>query len=195
MKNKINKNLFLYLLLGVFTLGILYFTVFKKEDQAATRIVQESSEEVKNEQGESVSTEKTTTKADFNFNLTDSAGAPVSLKSFRGKTIFINLWATWCPPCIHEMPGINAMYNDIDHDRIEVVMISLDRDFQKAIQYKEKEGFDFEVYAPAQALPPMYNTRSIPTTYIIDARGNLVFTHKGMADYNTEDFKEFLNSL
>lgn len=135
------------------------------------------------------------TKADFGIELVNSKGEKVSMEQYRGKTIFINFWATWCPPCVAEMPGINDMYNDIDKDKIEVLMVSFDRKFEKAIQYKNNNEFDFEVYAPTAAIPKMYDSQSIPTTFIIDSKGNLAFVHKGMADYNRADFKEFLKSL
>lgn len=135
-----------------------------------------------------------TTQADFNLQLVNSKGERVSMEQYRGKVIFINFWATWCPPCIAEMPGINAMYNDIDQDKIEVLMVSLDRQFEKAIQYKNKNKFNFEVYAPAMAIPKMYESPSIPTTFVISSEGELVLAHKGMADYNRADFKAFLKS-
>lgn len=135
------------------------------------------------------------TKADFNMTLINSKGEKVTMEQYRGKVIFINLWATWCPPCIAEMPSINNMYNDIDKEKIEVLMVSFDQKFEKAIQFKERKNYDFEVYKVLGRMPQMYNTNSIPTTYIIDSKGNLVFTHQGMADYNRQDFKDFLKSL
>ena len=141
------------------------------------------------------SLEESKTKADFGLTLVDSKGKKVSMEEYRGKVIFINFWATWCPPCIAEMPSINAMYNDIDKSKIEVLMVSFDRNFEKAIDFKNNKNFDFEVYAPAGPIPHMYESNSIPTTFIIDSKGNLVFTHKGMADYNRKDFKDFMKGL
>lgn len=74
-------------------------------------------------------------------------------------------------------------------------MVSFDQKFEKAIQYKTTNAFVFEVYAPTAAIPHMYNSQCIPTTFIIDSKDNLAFTHKGMTDYNRADFKEFLKSL
>ena len=134
-------------------------------------------------------------EADFNMRLINSKGENVSMEQFRGKVIFINLWATWCPPCIAEMPGINSLYNDVEDEDIVFLMLSLDEDFEKAKRFKEKKGFHFEVYRPDGSLPQMYYSQSIPTTFIIDAKGGLAFTHMGMADYNTPEFKEFLQTL
>ncbi|HSP40249.1 MAG TPA: TlpA disulfide reductase family protein [Gillisia sp.] len=130
--------------------------------------------------------------ADFSMNLINSKGEKVNMEDLRGKVIFLNIWATWCPPCVAEMPGINKLYQDVDKDKVAFILLSVDQDFQKAVGYNQRKGFDFEVYEAAGGIPQMYLTQSIPTTYVIDARGNLVLTHMGMGDYDTKDFRQFL---
>lgn len=71
-------------------------------------------------------------------------------------------------------------------------MLSVDEDFQKAIDFNEKKGYDFKVYKLDGGLPLMYQTRSISSTFVISAEGKLVMKHLGMGDYNTRDFKKFL---
>ena len=134
-------------------------------------------------------------KADFNMSLINSKGERVEMEELRGKVIFFNMWATWCPPCVAEMPGINNMYNDVKEDDIAFIMLSLDNNFQKAIDFNKSKGYDFEVYKLEGNLPSMYYSQAIPTTYIIDAAGNLALTHKGMGDYDSKKFKEFLINL
>ncbi len=134
-------------------------------------------------------------KADFSMQLLNANGEKVDMESFRGKVIFLNIWASWCPPCLAEMPGINALYNNIDKDKIAFIMLSVDDDFTKAIKIHQKKGFDFEIYQTPKGLPGMYYSQSIPTTFIIDAKGDLVFTHEGMGDFNTSEFKAYLNEL
>ena len=198
MNKKLKKNIIEYGLFAVIILGIYFSGVhteiigFAQRGLLATGAMNPNVEQIA-ETPETM--EAPATKADFSMQLVNSKGEKVSMEQYRGKTIFINFWATWCPPCVAEMPGINKMYNDIDKDKIEVLMVSFDQKFEKAIQYKSKNAFDFEIYAPAAAIPRMYDSPSIPTTFIIDSKGNLAFTHKGMADYNRADFKEFLKSL
>lgn len=134
-------------------------------------------------------------EADFSMNLIDSKGEKVSLEQFKGKVVFINIWATWCPPCIAEMPGINNLFNEVKDEDIVFLMLSVDQDFQKAIRFNGKKDFDFEIYQSDGGIPQMYHTESIPTTFVISAKGELALTHKGMADYDTPEFKEFLKSL
>lgn len=130
--------------------------------------------------------------ADFSMNLMNSKGQKIAMEDLRGKVIFLNIWATWCPPCIAEMPGINKLYQDVDKDKVVFILLSVDQDFQKAVDFNNKKGYDFEIYEVAGGIPQMYLTQSIPTTYVIDAEGNLVLTHMGMGDYDTKDFREFL---
>ncbi|WP_271424899.1 TlpA family protein disulfide reductase [Aequorivita sinensis] len=198
MNKKIKKNLIEYGVFAVVILGIYFSGIhteiigFAQRGLLATGAMNPDIEKVEEDITENG---PTATKADFNLQLINSKGEKVSMEQFRGKVIFINLWATWCPPCVAEMPSINKMYNDIDKDKVEVLMISFDRKFEKAIDYKKRNNFDFEVYSPIAAMPRMYESQSIPTTYVINSKGELVFTHKGMADYDRQDFKDFLKSL
>ena len=130
--------------------------------------------------------------ADFNMNLINSKGEKVAMKDLKGKVIFLNVWATWCPPCVAEMPGINKLYKGVDQEKVAFIMLSVDQDFQKAIDYNKKKGYDFEIYQLAGGMPVMYQTQSIPSTFVINADGKLVMTHLGMGDYNTRKFREFL---
>ncbi len=193
MKKKTKKNLIEYgIIAAIF--GTLYFTGlhtevlgFLQRGILATGIMNpdldKKSELTKND---------VNPKADFSMSFINSKGEKIAMEELRGKVIFINIWATWCPPCIAEMPGINKLYKDVDNDKVAFIMLSVDQDFQKAIDFNANKGYDFEVYEVTGGMPQMYNTRSIPTTYVIDSGGNLVMTHMGMGDYNTKDFKEFL---
>ena len=93
------------------------------------------------------------------------------------------------------MPGINNLYNDVNKEDVVFIMLSVDQDFQKAIDFNKKKGYDFEVYRVDGQLPQMYSTQSIPTTYVIDANEKIALTHLGMGDYDTDEFKEYLQDL
>ncbi|HNP68843.1 TlpA family protein disulfide reductase [Aequorivita marisscotiae] len=198
MNKKLKKHIIEYGLFGIIILGIYFSGLhteiigFAQRGLLATGVMNPNVEQIEEN---SEANKLTATKADFNLQLMNSKGERVSMEQYRGKVIFINFWATWCPPCVAEMPSINKMYNDIDKDKIEVLMVSFDQKFEKAIKYKDKNNFNFEVYAPAAAIPKMYDSPSIPTTFIINSKGELIFTHKGMADYNRQDFKDFLKTL
>lgn len=144
------------------------------------------------EKPKEVSVSEPAITADFNFNLIDSKGTRVTMQGFEGKTIFMNLWATWCPPCIAEMPGINTLYNATLNDDIAFIMLSQDEDFETAKKFISRKGFDFEIYQVQGRFPTQYQKGSIPTTFIINSKGEIVLTHEGMADYGSDDFKNYL---
>ena len=142
-----------------------------------------------------ISNEEPISKADYNFTLIDQEGNVLEGETLKGKTVFLNLWATWCPPCIAEMPDINNLYNEVASDDIVFVMISLDDDFNKAKTFLDKKGYDFNIYTYASTSPSVYYSKIIPTSFVISPEGNVVVRKEGMAKYNSKSFRNFLNSL
>ncbi len=134
---------------------------------------------------------------DYDFTLRDTEGRRVDFNEFRGKVVFLNLWATWCGPCRVEMPSIQKLYSSVAGDSIVFVMLSLDRaeDHDKITSYVNRKGFTFPVYTPAGALPAALQVPSIPTTFILGKDGKVKSKHVGTAKYNTKKFREFLRSL
>lgn len=143
---------------------------------------------------ETPTTSSTNPKADFNLKLIDAEGNAKSLSDFKGKVIFLNMWATWCPPCVAEMPSIDKLHEELG-DEVAFVMLSLDCDFEKAKAFDKRKGYDLPIYTKGGNLPAMFQSSAIPTTYVIDTDGNIALTHKGMADYSDPKFKNFLKSL
>ena len=134
-------------------------------------------------------------RAEYNMPLLTVEGEQIYLSEFEGKTIFMNLWATWCPPCIAEMPNIQRLFDDVkDNNDIVFVMASLDQDPQKAWDFIERKEFTFPVYSVI-AKPRVYDSSVVPTTYVISPQGDIVMEHQGMARYDTDEFKDFLNSV
>lgn len=165
---------------------------FMQRGLLATGLITPKIENKHQNETENVTT--TATPADFNLMLMDEDGNTLSLADFKGKAIFMNMWATWCPPCIAEMPNINKLYKEMGHD-VAFVMISLDEDFETAKSFNNRKGFDLPIYTLQSRRPAMYQSTTVPTTYVISADGNLMLTHKGMANYNTSKFRGFLEGV
>ncbi len=134
------------------------------------------------------------TPASYWLTLEDLEGNKVHFEQFRGKTIFLNFWATWCPPCIAEMPDIHDLYKKVG-DSTTFVMISMDKERDKARAFVADKEFTFPVYFLASSLPSVYETRAIPTTYVISPDGEIIVTRHGMAKYDTKKFRKFLSEL
>ncbi|MDQ2770937.1 MAG: TlpA family protein disulfide reductase [Bacteroidota bacterium] len=127
--------------------------------------------------------------------LVNAAGQPLHLEALRGKAVFVNLWATWCPPCRAEMPGIQALYQKVDTSKIAFVMISLDENPAKAQKLMRQQGYTFPVYFPTAPLPAPFDSNSIPSTVVLGPDGTLAVRHDGMADYDTPAFRAWLQGL
>ncbi|WP_247236539.1 TlpA disulfide reductase family protein [Telluribacter sp. SYSU D00476] len=131
----------------------------------------------------------------YPFTMSTLDGKTVTLESLRGKVVFLNQWATWCPPCRAEMPAIEKLYQSMDKDKVAFVMLSLDEDPAKAERYIRQAEFSFPVYVPASTIPPEFRSQAIPTTLILDPRGQLVHRIEGMANYDTDEFRQYLKDL
>jgi thiol-disulfide isomerase/thioredoxin len=134
-------------------------------------------------------------KKSFSYQLTvkDTAGVYLNTADLKGKVLFINIWATWCPPCMAEMPEIAKLYSEVNNE-VSFVMLSVDKDQEKAKNWVAEKKFPVPVYFLEQPSPDLAY-EAIPTTWVIDQEGKIVFRHSGMAQYNTSDFRDFLRSL
>ena len=133
--------------------------------------------------------------ADYNLNLTSLDGQNVHLSEFKGKVIFINYWATWCAPCLAEMPYIQALYEDVAGEDIVFITISTDEEQETAERFMERKEYTLPVYRLASRIPAMYDVSTLPTTFVISPSGNLATVHVGMANYDTKGFRRFLKDL
>ena len=122
-------------------------------------------------------------------------GRPANLRQFRGKVVLVNLWASWCPPCLAEMPGLQALCQKTDTSKVAFVLISLDANPNKARALLKRKGYTLPVFFPAAPLPAPFDSPSIPATFVLTPTGQLADRHLGMADYDTPEFRAALEKL
>ena len=123
-------------------------------------------------------------------------GELLNLSENKGKVYFINFWATWCPPCRAEMPSINKLASKIEKkDKISFIMVDVDNKMNESVKYMQKNSFNLQVYSSVSPILEQIFNGTLPTTLIIGPHGNIVFHHTGMADYNTTEMINFLNTL
>ena len=130
-----------------------------------------------------------------NLALLTPEGRAMNLSDLHGKAVFVNLWASWCPPCRAEMPGIEALYQKVDKSKVAFVMLSLDENPAKAQKFFKSQGYTFPLYFRTGELPAPFDSNTIPSTIILGPDGQLAARHDGMADYDTPDFKAALEAL
>jgi thiol-disulfide isomerase/thioredoxin len=130
------------------------------------------------------------------FSFTDAAGKIATTTDLKGKVIFINFWASWCPPCRAEMPDLEKLYQKLkDDDRFVFLFMNEDQDKNKGIQYLEKNHFTIPFYNRSGNVPNEIFSGSLPTTVVINKEGKIVLKHQGMAGYNSENFIRQLKEL
>jgi len=117
-------------------------------------------------------------------------------ESLKGKVVFINFWATWCPPCIAEMPAINALYTSFKNNPdIVFLLVDADQNLPKATSFIKEKQFEFPVSSVSGPVPASWYNGTLPTTLVLDKTGNLVYQHEGAADFSNKKFRAFLNGL
>lgn len=140
---------------------------------------------------------KEKTKAAYDFTLDQLDGETLNFEDLKGKVVFINFWATWCAPCVAEMPSINSLYEIYkDNPQVVFVMINTEIKEDKARKFIKKKDFSFPIYFPnASMIPGVYETKGIPATFVLDKEGYIAYKKVGMANYNADSFVKFIARL
>ncbi|AJG99438.1 alkyl hydroperoxide reductase [Clostridium beijerinckii] len=133
------------------------------------------------------------TKA-IDFNLKDLNGNELSLSDLKGKKVFLNFWATWCPPCKAEMPEIEKLYQETKDSDLVIVSVEIGEPLNTVKSFIDSNKYNFKILIdPDQSVATKYNIISIPTSYFIDEVGNIVSTHVG--GMNIDQMKAYIKTL
>jgi peroxiredoxin len=128
------------------------------------------------------------------FAVTDSDRS-IALRDFRGKVVVLNFWATWCPPCVQEMPSLTAMQARL-RDRVSVVAISVDEDPDTYHRFLRENKIELlTVRDPERKSSQLYGSSKYPETYIIDRSGILRRKFIGPVEWTSPEILEYLNKL
>jgi len=131
---------------------------------------------------------------DYGFTLKDLSGNKVTFNDYKGKVLFINLWATWCGPCRAEMPGIQSLSEKLKGEEVAFVMLSVDKEaaLPKVKSYLEDNQFTFPVFMQHGYFPEQFQVPSIPTTFIVSKDGKILMKEVGTRNYDTRKMVDFL---
>ena len=130
--------------------------------------------------------------------FTDASGAEHRLTEFKGRGMVVNLWATWCVPCVSEMPSLEVLSRALAPADIAVLPLSSDRGGADAVQgwFQQHNVTGLPVLLdPKGALARMFNARGIPTTIIINAKNQQVARLEGAADWGASDAQDLVRQL
>ena len=130
------------------------------------------------------------------FSLSDQYGALVTLSSYRGSVLLLNFWATYCPPCVEEMPKLNVLYNKLSSRGLQVLAISSDRSEHYVKKFLEYHHYDFKVaFDDGLLVARRYRVFSTPATFLIDRNGNIIELIYGEQDWASPKFIKKIESL
>ena len=120
------------------------------------------------------------------FTLTDLSGRPHRLSELRGKLVFLNLWATWCPPCRDEMPSMEALFRRFKDRDFVMLAVSEDDDASAVRPFVAEMALSFPVLLdPKGMLPPRYGVTGYPETFIVDRTGQVIQHLIGPEDWDS----------
>ena len=111
-----------------------------------------------------------------NFSLPGLDGRMVSLTDYKGKVVLLNIWATWCPPCVEEMPSMEKLYQELQGEGFEILAVSIDESgAQDMLPFMKKHKLSFPALIDSKGtLKGLYQTTGVPESFIIDKDGILV---------------------
>ncbi|CAL2108229.1 cytochrome c biogenesis protein CcmG, thiol:disulfide interchange protein DsbE [Tenacibaculum sp. 190524A02b] len=128
---------------------------------------------------------------DYNWSIKGLNTENIEVNKLKDKVIFINFWATWCPPCIAELPSIQLLYDDYK-DKITFIFVTSE-DKDKVEAFYSKNNYKLPTYRIITKLPDVFNTNSIPKTYIISKNGEILVNKNGAADWNSSVIRNLLD--
>ena len=129
---------------------------------------------------------------DSNWVFISMDNKEVPFQSFKGKVLFLNLWATWCGPCIEEMPEIAQLQAMLNPDEYAVVLVS---DEQERLVQAFNNEHQLPLYVSRGSIPVIFKGKGLPSTFIIDKAGLIRYKHAGPSEWSHPSVVNFLSSL
>jgi len=129
----------------------------------------------------------------YDWQLVKADGQDFNFENGRNQVVLINFWATWCPPCVAEMPSLQNLYDDYG-DKVVFMFVAED-EVEKVSAFMEKKEYKLPVYYSKTKPPNMLTSKTIPTTYIINKEGKIVVAETGVADWNSNKTRKLLDEL
>ena len=128
--------------------------------------------------------------------LLTAAGAPISLQEFRGKVVLVNFWATWCEPCVTEMPALQQLRTTFGPRDFEVLAVNLQEGPAKINAFVEKSGVSFPIVRDTDgAVARVWGARVLPASYLIDRDGRIRYAVVGDPDWTSSALMNTIRTL
>ena len=130
------------------------------------------------------------------FLLEDEQGIGVGLDDYRGKVVLLNFWATWCPPCVQEMPSLNDTYERYRGDGFVVLGVSVDEDERQYEEFLRRSGVTFPtVRDPERGVSTRYGTMKYPESFLISRDGRVLRKYVGPEEWRRPEIDNYIRSV
>ena len=131
------------------------------------------------------------------FTLPGLDGSMVSLADYKGKTVLLNIWATWCPPCVAEMPSMEKLYQELKNEDFEILAVSIDvTGSNEVAPFMKKHSLSFPALIDTQGtLKDLYQATGVPESFIIDKDGIIAEKIIGPREWATPDVINYFRNL
>lgn len=133
-------------------------------------------------------------QADYDWTVRPLGGEPVELEAFRGSTLFINLWASWCTPCIREMETIERLSKRLADTEVRFLIVAAEG--ERAVRrHLRHYSYDLPIYLEVDPIPPAFGLRGLPTSWIVDREGRILVLRHGEAVWDTDEVERFVRAV
>ncbi|MDR6457458.1 thiol-disulfide isomerase/thioredoxin [Chryseobacterium vietnamense] len=179
-------------------LTLLFIIILVNKDAKAWLMRQVASTGFLNSSiSESKETQNVSAKVSYaGFMLKNEEGKIIDSPALQNKVVFINFWASWCPPCRAEFPSVQKLYDQYKNNPDMVFLtVNLDDNVSLGKSYLKEKGFTVPFLTPAGNIPDVLYSGSLPTTVVLDRKGEIRLHHKGLADYSKDSFYKQIDEL
>lgn len=132
--------------------------------------------------------------ADFRWTIRPLDGEPMALEAFRGRVLFINVWASWCAPCVRELQSIEGLRHRLADTDIAFLLVAAEGEVPVR-RFLRRHRYDLPFFLEEARVPAAFGLRGLPTTWVVDREGRIVLRHHGEAVWDTDRVEGALRSL
>jgi len=124
----------------------------------------------------------------------NKAGKKAEIDSYKGKLIYLDFWASWCGPCRKSLPILNEIRSQYASQGFEVIAINVDENLNDALKFLDKYPVDYPILLdPTGKSPQAYKVKGMPTAYLIDEKGTIIYKHIGFKTKDRKKIEQLIN--